>query len=79
MKLLHPSIPVPDTINLEEDKPMIYLGNHVEDKDDDNTPPFYLSLNFQDKLLQNCLLDSGASHNMMLKHVMDKLGLDITK
>ena len=29
MKLLHPSIPVPDTINLEEDKPMIYLGNHV--------------------------------------------------
>jgi hypothetical protein len=27
----------------------------------------------------NCLLDSGASHNLMPKAVMDELGLEITK
>ena len=32
-----------------------------------------------DKLLDNCLLDFGASHNLMPKKVMDELGLEITK
>ena len=79
MKILQPSLPSPDSINLEDEKPMIYLGNHVEDKDDDNTPPFYLSLNVHDKLLHNFLLDLGASHNLIPKCVMDELGLDFTK
>ena len=42
-------------------------------------PPFYISLNIHDKVLHNCLLDSGASHNLMPKVVMDELGLNITK
>ena len=47
--------------------------------DDDNSLPFYLSLNIHNKFLHNCLLDSGASHNLMPKKVMDELGLEITK
>jgi hypothetical protein len=50
----------------------------VEDRDD-SFPPFYTSLNIHDKILHNCLLDSGASHNLMPKEMMDELGLDITK
>ena len=29
--------------------------------------------------MKNCLLDSGASHNLMPKRVMEELGLDVTK
>ena len=58
---------------------MIYLGNHVEDKYDNNTLPFYLSLNVHNNLLHNFLLDFSASHNLMPKYVMDELGLNITK
>ena len=46
---------------------------------DESCPPFYISLNIHDKILHNCLLDSGVSHNLMPKAVMDELGLDITK
>ena len=45
----------------------------------DSFPPFYISLNIHDKVLHNFLLDSGASHNLMPKVVMDELGLSITK
>ena len=45
----------------------------------DSFPPFYISLNIHDKVLHNCLLDSGASHNLIPKAVMDELGLSITK
>ena len=45
----------------------------------DSCPPFYISLNIHDKFLHNCLQDSGASHNLMPKVVMDELGLRITK
>jgi ribonuclease HI len=50
----------------------------VEDRDD-SSPPFYTSLNIHDKVLHNCLMDSGASHNLMPKTVMEELGLEITK
>ena len=45
----------------------------------ESCPPFYISLNIHDKILHNCLLDLGASHNLMPKVVMDELGLSITK
>ena len=38
-----------------------------------------MSLNIHDKVLHNCLMDSGESHNLMPKTVMDELGLEITK
>ena len=46
---------------------------------DASCPPFYISLNIHDKILHNCLLELGASHNLMPKVVMDELGLSITK
>jgi hypothetical protein len=50
----------------------------VEDRDD-SSPPFYTSLNIHDKVLHNCLMDSGASHNLMPKVVMEELGLEVTR
>lgn len=78
MNYLHPSVATLDTINLQDDKPTIYFGPHVEDKDD-SPSPFYTSLNVHDEMLQNCLFDLGASHNLMPKIVMEELGLEITK
>jgi len=45
---------------------------------DEISPPFYISLNVHDKILQNLLMDYGASHNLMPKSIMDELGLEIT-
>jgi hypothetical protein len=67
-----------DSVNLQDEKPTVILGPLVEDRDD-SSPPFYTSLNIHDKILHNCLMDSGASHNLMPKTVMDELGLEITK
>jgi hypothetical protein len=67
-----------DTVNLEDENPVVTIGPHIEDKID-ASPPFYISLNVHDKILHNCLMDSGASHNVMPKVVMEELGLDITK
>ena len=54
------------------------LGPLIEDRDD-SSPPFYTSLNIHDKVLHNCLVDLGASHNLMPKSVMDELLLEVTK
>jgi hypothetical protein len=32
-----------------------------------------------DHLLHNCMLDSGSSHNLMPKVIMEKLGLEVTR
>ncbi len=79
LKSLQPkTLIVVDYVNLQDDKPTLTIGPLVEDRDD-SCPPFYISLNVHEKILHNCLLDSGASHNLMPKVVMDELGLDITK
>jgi hypothetical protein len=67
-----------DVINLEYDKPNITFGPHFEGSRDTVTP-FYITLNVHDRLLQNCMLDSGASHNVMTKTIMDRIGLKITR
>ena len=67
-----------DFVNLQDDKPVVTLGPMIEDLKD-SCPPFYISLNIHDKIRHNYLLDSGASHNLMPKVVMDELGLSITK
>jgi ribonuclease HI len=67
-----------DSINLQDEKPAVILGPMVEDRDD-SSPPFYTSLNIHDKVLHNCLMDSGASHNLMPKTVMEELGLEVTR
>jgi hypothetical protein len=79
-RILQPeSHPTPsDSVNLQDEKPAVILGPLVEDRDE-SSPPFYISLNVHDKILHNFLMDSGASHNLMPKDVMDELGLEITK
>lgn len=67
-----------DTLNINEDHHNVEFGPHVEEQDDDN-PPFNITLNFHAKLLHNYMLDLGSSHNIMPKLVMINLGLDITK
>jgi hypothetical protein len=67
-----------DSTNLHDENPTVILGTLIEEIDDSSLP-FYTSLNIHDKVLHNCLMDSGASHNLMPKTVMDELGLEITK
>jgi ribonuclease HI len=70
--------PSTDFINLQDEKPAVFLGPMVEDKDD-SSPPFYTSLNIHDKVLHNYLMDSEASHNLMPKNIMEELGLEVTR
>jgi hypothetical protein len=79
-KLLQPepSSHATDSVNLQDEKRTVILGPLIEDIDD-SSPPFYTSQNLHDKVLHNCLMDLGASHNLMTKTVMDELGLEITK
>ena len=67
-----------DFVNLQDDRPAVVLSAMTEPAND-NSPSFYVSLTIHDKILHNCLLDTGASHNLMPKTVMEELGLDITK
>jgi ribonuclease HI len=67
-----------DVINLEDDRPNITFGPHFEGSKE-NVAPFYITLNIHDQLLHNCMLDSGASHNVMPRLIMERLGLQITK
>ena len=47
--------------------------------DDDEAPPFYLSLNVHDMILHNAMIDFGASHNLMPKGVVEILVLEVTR
>jgi hypothetical protein len=60
-----------DEINLEDDKPNITFGPHFEGARD-TVAPFYITINVHDRLLHNCMLDYGASHNVMPKAIMDR-------
>jgi hypothetical protein len=69
-----------DTLNIQDDHPTILFGPRVEENGDtEEVPPFYVSLKIHDMNLHNAMLDSGASHNLMPKVVMDQLGLDVTR
>jgi hypothetical protein len=71
------SIVTSDVISLQDENPTINVGPHIEDVLY-SYPPFYIYLNVHDKILHNCLMDSGSSHNAMPKVVMEELGLEIT-
>ena len=71
-----------DTINLQEEHPRIFIGSTLDDNtesDSNSSPPFYITLTIHDQMIHNCLLDSGASHNLMPKEVMEALRISITK
>jgi hypothetical protein len=54
------------------------FGPRIENSKD-YVAPFYITLTVHDHLLHNCMLDLGASHNLMPKIIMEKLGLQITR
>jgi ribonuclease HI len=69
-----------DTVNLIDNQPELLFGPEVDGQTDNGVVlPFYISLNVHDKILHNTMLNSGASHNLMSKVVMEKLGLDVTR
>jgi len=51
----------------------------VEARGEGDVAPFYVSLNVHEFTLHNDMVDSGASHNLMPKVIMDSLNLDITR
>ena len=68
------------TVNLNDDQLELLFCPKIEGRYQEGTvPPFYVSLKIHDKILHNAMHDSGASHNLMPKAVMESLGLKITK
>lgn len=69
-----------DTVNFSDDELAILFGSTLEGSPKDSEiPPFYLSLKLHYFILHNVMLDSSASHNLMPKVIMEKLGLSITR
>jgi hypothetical protein len=57
-----------DTVNIVDDQPNFLFGPEVEIKDESGfVPPFYIRLNIHDKTFHNAMLDSGVSHNPLLR------------
>jgi ribonuclease HI len=67
-----------DVINSQDEKPTIMFGPHIENSKD-LVAMFYITLTMHNHLLHNCMLDSGTSHNLISKIIMENLGLEITK
>jgi len=69
-----------DDVNVLDDQPELLFGPEVDGKSAVGAIlPFYVSLHIHDKVLHNAMFDSGASHNLMPKAVMEKLNLDVTR
>ena len=64
---------------MNDDAPTIVFGSKIENGDEDEVPHFYLSINVHDMVVHNAMLDSGASHNLMPKGVVEILGLEVTR
>jgi hypothetical protein len=58
--------------------PLVILNTMYHGNQGDDNPPFYLSLGINGFCWNNCMLDSGASKNLMSLKVMKKLGLRTT-
>jgi hypothetical protein len=70
----------PDTLNVQDDHPAILFGSGIEETSDiEDVPSLYIIVKVHNMTLHNAILDSGASHNLMSKVIMDELGLDVTK
>ena len=67
----------PDILEVNDDAPTIVFGYKIENGDEDEVPTFYLSLNVHDMVVQNAMLNSSASHNLMPKGVVESLGLEV--
>jgi hypothetical protein len=61
-----------------EDPPIMLQANHFRIHYGDN-PPFFMTLEMNNKYLNNCMLDTGAGANMMSLKVMQQMGLKVTR
>ena len=68
-----------DIIEVADDDPTIVFGSKIENVDDEEASPFYLSLNVLDMIVHNVMIDSSASHNLIPKGVVECLGLEVTR
>ena len=67
-------------LNVEDDQPELIFGPSMDGQlEDSEVFPFYLSLRIHHCIFHHFMLDSGASHNLMPKAIMEKLGVDITR
>jgi len=67
-------------VSVEYDKPKLIFGPTLNgESPDSDVPPFYISLRVHEFVLHNAMFDSGASHNLKPKAIMEKLGLDIPR
>ncbi|HEX4852156.1 MAG TPA: reverse transcriptase-like protein, partial [Puia sp.] len=64
--------------NEEDETPEVYLGMTMT-KCPSQVEPFYVSLVINGKIIRNCMLDSGASTNVMPLAIMQQAGLKIDK
>jgi hypothetical protein len=60
------------------DPPIMLQANHFRVQYGEN-PPFFMTLAMNGKSLNNCMLDTGASANMMSLKVMRQVGLKVTR
>jgi hypothetical protein len=67
-----------DTLNLHDEQPTIMFGPHIEERGE-AVAPFYIYVIVHDHVLHKCILGSGASHNLIAKIIMEKLGLEIIR
>jgi hypothetical protein len=71
----------PETVKCDppEDSPIfIHQVGHPFSKNGEFTP-FYVTLQFKESLLHNCLLHPNATTNMMTEEVMHYLGLSLSQ
>ena len=69
----------PDILEVIDDAPNIVPRPKIENTNEEEVPPCYLSLNVHDMIFHNALLDSSAYHNLMTRVVVESLGLEITR
>jgi hypothetical protein len=62
----------------EKEEPPIILNTTYLDGKKDTKPPFYLYFGMNGLCLNNCMLKSEASSNVMSLKVMEQLGLKVT-
>ena len=68
--------PLFDMVNVKDDQPELIFGPAIDGQSEDSeVPPFYLSLKVHQFILHYTMLDSGASHNLMPKAIMENLAL----
>ena len=63
----------PDILEVNDDAPTIVFGSKIENVDDEEAPPFYISLNVHDMIVHNAMIDSSSSHNLIPKGVVESL------